>query len=140
MTRSKPEYGPSKTQQHFEPETNLNTLMKRYQRTKTLPQTQRQPMYGDFTQLPDLGEMQRQMISMNDAFMSLPAKIRKEYDNDPAKFIAAAKRGDKETEELFRKTGLLKEPEIDPKDDPDDPINRIVNGLSEAVKDSQKVE
>lgn len=77
---------PSLTRQEFMDECDINLLLARYEKHGTsinglsnnLP-----PMYLDFTELPDslLGYMEF-MDKAQDAFMTLPATVRREFDNN----------------------------------------------------------
>lgn len=87
---------PSMTRQEFAEECDLNQIMKRYEKTGMLPvNAQSEPRYIDFTQSPaDLQEAMRVMIEAEAAFMSLPASVRKEFDNDAMRFVEFAEDGD----------------------------------------------
>lgn len=81
----------SLTRQEFAEECDLNALMARYQRTGLMPQhPDAKPFYGDFADLPDYMEAQRILMEADSAFEALPAHVRREFDNDPARFVAFA--------------------------------------------------
>lgn len=85
---------PSLTRQEFAEECDINTLMARYDThviggPGNLPA--RQPMYFDFADLPQ--DLMGYMAFMSDAeasFMSLPAVVRREFDNSAVEFVAFA--------------------------------------------------
>nr|QJB19123.1 MAG: internal scaffolding protein [Microvirus sp.] len=82
------DFEPSLTQQEFAAECDVNTIMARYVSTGTIPvYADRQPFYVDNIGMPTFQEMQNTLISASEAFMALPANVRKEFDNDPAKFV-----------------------------------------------------
>lgn len=135
QVRKQTVFEPSKTQQHFEPETNIRKIMARCRRTGTVPQRMDQPIFADVSEIPDLAEYQRMMISVNESFMSLPAKVRKEYDNNPIKFIEAAQNADEETVALFKKCGMIREPEPEPKNPNDELVERFTEVLDSVKKD-----
>lgn len=79
------------TRQEFAEECDLNALMARYQKTGLMPQHQGPaPFYGDFADLPDYMAAQNMILAADAAFMALPATVRREFENDPAKFVAFA--------------------------------------------------
>lgn len=80
----------SMTQQSDVNETDINFIVEKYSRTGQIPQVQVGPLYGDFTGDLDYRNMVEQIAAANAAFHEIPAKIRKEFDNDPAQFIEYA--------------------------------------------------
>lgn len=83
--------GPSLTRQEFAEECDINVLMARFESTGVGPQTVTgEPRYLDLTDVPDLQHAMHVMIEADNAFMTLPAKVRKEFDNDPVKFVEFA--------------------------------------------------
>lgn len=85
---------PSMTRQEFADECDINGIMAKYEKTGMLPVNGSQPSYVDFTSVPsDLQEALRVMIDAEAAFMSLPATVRKEFDNDPLRFVEYAQDG-----------------------------------------------
>lgn len=77
----------SRTQQHFKDETNINSIMKRYKAsgllTDPLHKPTTYPEFGDFTGIVDFQTMQNKQIQIRDYFMSLPAELRKRFENNP---------------------------------------------------------
>lgn len=66
-------------------ETDLNLLVKRWQRGEAVPQFL--PMqFGDVTGVGDYQEMQERLLTVTNAFATLPAHLRARFDNDPVKF------------------------------------------------------
>lgn len=83
--------GPSLTRQEFADECDINVIMARYEKTGMLPVNASAPRYMDLTVVP--GDLQTAMNYMSDAqeaFMQLPAKIRREFDNDATAFVEFA--------------------------------------------------
>ena len=83
--------GPSMTKQEFAEEADINVLMARYEKTGIPPWDPLRPMpqYVDAGEIPSLQDAMQVMIEAEAAFMSLPAKVRKEFDNDPMQFVDA---------------------------------------------------
>jgi len=68
---------------------DINILVERFAKSGVIPNGNAgTPTYGDFSELPSYQESLNVVLSAQNAFMSLDAKIRKEFDNDPGKFLA----------------------------------------------------
>lgn len=80
------------TKQEFLEETDINVLMKRFEKAGQWPPApQREPQYFDVTEMPtDFQSAMNFMIDAEDAFMSIPAEARFALGNDPAKFVEFA--------------------------------------------------
>lgn len=82
------EFEPSLTRQEFAEECDINTIMARYEATGVVSHVNRaQPQYLDTTLYPGL---QASMDAFREAslqFAALPAKVRREFDNDPQAFV-----------------------------------------------------
>lgn len=93
------------TRQEFAEECDINTIMKRFEATGVISHVdQRQPMYLDVSDVPDLQSALRVLDVATDAFMSLPAGVRREFDNDVHRFVAFAE--DRENLAKMREWGL----------------------------------
>ncbi|UDN67734.1 internal scaffolding protein [robinz microvirus RP_105] len=96
---------PSRTRQEFADECDINNIMQRYQATGIISHVdERQPMYMDVTDVPDLQRSLHIFEEANASFMSLPANVRREFDNDPHAFIVYA--ADPANVEQMRTWGL----------------------------------
>jgi hypothetical protein len=74
---------PILTQQQFKKECDLNEIVAKARRGIAPTFNPRaQPVYGDFTNVPDLCEAMNRVISAREAFMTLPSGLRAELDND----------------------------------------------------------
>lgn len=77
--------------QEFAEEADINILMSRFEKTGMLPSNVRGPgNYLDVSEMPDLQEAMRMIAEATNSFMTLPAVARREFDNDPAKFVTFA--------------------------------------------------
>lgn len=87
--------GDSRTRQEFAAECDINTIMSRYNKTGVVshvnPST---PRYLNLSGLPDFQAAMQLMIEADQAFAGLPAVVRREFDNDPSKFVAFAEDGE----------------------------------------------
>lgn len=81
---------PSMTKQEFVQECDINTIMKQYSRTGMLSHVSAKAAQGGYQDLPDELDFQAAMntaLAGQQAFASLPAKLRARFDNDPAAFL-----------------------------------------------------
>lgn len=108
-----------RTKSEFAKDCDINLIMARYKKTGLLPESARAAaaQYGDFSELPTFAEMQERTMAANELFAALPATVRKQFDNDPGQFLAAA--DTKEGRELMVKLGLGKPVEAQPPSQPD---------------------
>jgi len=95
-----------RTKQEFKDQCDINLIMARYQRTGQLPASAMSAAmrYGDFSQIPSFHEMHDRVMAATDLFNQLPARVRKQYGNDPGAFLAASQTP--EGAELLVKLGL----------------------------------
>lgn len=79
---------PKKTQQQFKSEVDINRIVEKARRG-IVPTflAKGTPVFGDFSHVPDLTEAYDAIERAQEAFMSLPAKLRQELDNDPRKIV-----------------------------------------------------
>lgn len=79
--------GPGRTQQHFREECDINTIVERFGLTGHVPQVLRLPEYGDYTGIFDFQSAMNAINEAQKTFMSLPAKIRSRFENDPQQLL-----------------------------------------------------
>lgn len=97
---------PGRTEQAHENDTNINKIMAKYVKTGEFPHTARGPgQYGDFASHADFHAAQNQILDARAQFMSIPAEIRREFDNDPGAFLDFINNPD--NDEQAREMGLL---------------------------------
>lgn len=107
------EFEPSMTRQEFAEECDINTIMAQYEKHGVINHYNRQaPAYLDLTDVPDLASALRVLNDADAAFMTLSARLRAEFDNDPVKFVAFAEKG--ENLEKMREWGLAPPPPAPP--------------------------
>lgn len=109
--------GPSLTRQEFAEECDVNALMKRYEAHVIGGpgnlQSMGPPMYADFATMPRTLLEYMDFMNMAEAqFMSLPAVVRREFDNDAKMFVDFA--SDPENLEQMRTWGLAPPKPVDP--------------------------
>lgn len=99
---------PGQVQQNLAEATDINYIMKRYQKTGELRHvTSMAAEYGDFSTAPDYKTAMEQIIAADNLFMELPAAVRDRFGNDPAQFIEFAT--DAKNVDELRKLGLAPE-------------------------------
>lgn len=94
----------SLTQQSDLNESDINIIMERFGQTGQLPKVNIDAMYGDFSEAGDYQNAMNMVNAANEAFAMVPAKVRKEFDNDAARFIAYVE--DPKNAEQVEKWGL----------------------------------
>lgn len=77
----------SMTQQHFGPETDINTIVRRYGLTGELPIRRELGEYGDFDTTMDFQQLIEQVKVGERVFLQVPADIRARFGNDAATFL-----------------------------------------------------
>ncbi|AXL15277.1 internal scaffolding protein [Microviridae sp.] len=78
---------PSRTQQHQKDETDINKIMARYVKTGVIDHINKhQAYYGENTGI-EYQDAMNLLIKADEVFMELPSKVRKFFENDPAKFL-----------------------------------------------------
>ena len=81
--------GKSRTNQSMSKDADINNIMKRYEKTGLIEHTnQYQGDYGDFTQAMEYHEALNFVRASQEMFMTLPAPIRAEFDNDAGRFLS----------------------------------------------------
>ncbi|AXL14720.1 internal scaffolding protein [Microviridae sp.] len=79
--------GETLTKQSFKHETNINSIMARYQANGEMPVlNNNQPNYG-YAPSYDFREAMEKVLNIETQFAQLPAKIRGQFDHDPATFL-----------------------------------------------------
>lgn len=78
---------PSRTQQHFADECDINQIVARCIKTRTPLPYREDGIYGDFTAIDDYATAIDAIGEANSNFEMLPASIRDRFKNDPAQFL-----------------------------------------------------
>lgn len=101
--------GPSMTRQEFAEECDINNLMKKYENQDigAIMRRAGEPVYYDFEAYPqNMMDAQLVIKQAAEAFMTLPARVRKEFDNDPHMFYDFA--SNHENIDQMREWGLAR--------------------------------
>ncbi|AXH76961.1 MAG: internal scaffolding protein [Microviridae sp.] len=78
---------PTRTQQQFKDECDINVILERFGVTGHLPLTTLQPMAGDFTEITDFHGAMQAVEAAKENFMTLPSKVREKFNQDPKVFV-----------------------------------------------------
>lgn len=84
---------------------DINKLMERYGWDNLTHINKANPIYLDWTELPDLQGSMEVYNQVRESFMSLPASVRKDFENEPEKFLAFAQ--DEKNVDKMREYGML---------------------------------
>lgn len=81
--------GDTRAKQSFKDECDINVIMKKYEATGLIDHVNtHQGHYADVLEVPDYQSALNSVMSAQNAFMSLPAAIRAQFENDPGQFLA----------------------------------------------------
>lgn len=77
----------SHVEQHHRDAININTIMRKYRQTGTLPNAPADGIYGNFATTDDYHSTQDKLLAAQDMFMNLPSDVRSKFDNDAGHFF-----------------------------------------------------
>ncbi len=103
---------PSLTKQSFKDETDINNILKNYNKTGLINTNNETPQYLDASMNMDFHQATNALITIQDNFDNLPAKIRKKFHNDPAEYLNFC--SDPDNIEELRALGLAEPLEVPP--------------------------
>lgn len=101
-------YPPSMAKQEFKAECDINNIIKQFSATGMIRHVSARAAEGRYEDLPDPQEFQESLHIIKeatDAFMTLPAKIRDRFQQDPEQFLAFC--SDPKNEDEMRSLGIL---------------------------------
>jgi len=102
---------PTMAKQSFQAECDINNIMKKYQNTGVIEHVQKtQGAYGDFSTHTDYHDSVNRVNAANEAFLQLPSKVRKAFDNNPGNMLAFL--DDPANYDEAVRLGLVKSPDI----------------------------
>lgn len=94
-----------RTQQQFQAECDINQVVRRLSAGQPVPAPKNVGRYGDFASVPDFWAANNLLIRAREQFMSLPARVRERFKQDPAEMLAFV--ADRKNFDEARKLGLL---------------------------------
>jgi len=99
--------GPGRTKQSFAEESNINVIMKKYEKTGLLDHLNtHEGNYGNFIGYADYHSSMNAIREAGEAFMTIPAGVRAKFGNDPALFLEFVQNPDNKEEMI--KMGLAR--------------------------------
>ncbi len=76
------------TEQHHKDSTDINTIIRNYDKTGIISHVAAaKAQYGDFTKVNEYQEALNVVLSADQAFSEVPAKIRAKFGNDAGRFF-----------------------------------------------------
>lgn len=78
----------SYVQQSFADECDINTIVRKYQDVGALPGDDRQPIFGDFSEIPDYQDAFDIVHRASESFSALSSDVRTRFGNDPGQLMA----------------------------------------------------
>lgn len=124
---------PVLTEQQHKNSCDINHIVAQYNKTGVMPEGTRIPQYIDNTSIPSLEEAFSVVKQAQEAFLDLPANIRRLMDNDPAKMEQFL--SDKDNTDILVKYGVL-EIKTPPVKEPT--LGDVINQLKENNKTTEK--
>ena len=114
---------PSRTQQQFKDECDVNNILRNYVNTGILTHTAAvAPQFGDFSEVPsDYGEALALIAKSEEQFAMLPSEVRERFDNKPSNLVLFLQ--DVNNREEAEKLGLVNKRSVE-----DTESNRLNNG------------
>nr|QJB19010.1 MAG: internal scaffolding protein [Microvirus sp.] len=106
----------SLTKQSSKDECDINVIMRRFEKTGTLPDLiKKEPRYGDFSDPMEYQTACNLVIHAQSQFDSLDSRVRERFANDPEKFLEFA--SDPRNGEEMVTLGLATKRPMEPKGD-----------------------
>jgi len=121
------------TDQSYKKSCCINNIVKQFQKTGKIPESNKVPQFGDFSEVPSLEQAYEVTIAAAKTFNALPADIRKLIDNNPSQLESFVLNDD--NKEICYKHGLLTKPEL-----VQDPRKRTETVKTEVTNEPVKTE
>lgn len=114
---------PSRTQQQFKNECDVNNILRNYVNTGVLTHVNNaEPMFGDFSQVPsDFGEALALIDRATEEFNALPSEVRAKFDNKPLNLVQFLQ--DESNREEAEKLGLVNKRVVESSKDNDSGVS-----------------
>lgn len=104
-----PPGGPSLTKQAFKGECDINNIMKKYEKNGLLDHLNtHNGDYGNFIGYQDYHSSLNKILEAKEAFLTIPATVRAQFDNDPSLFMSFAQ--DEKNHDRMVELGLAHPP------------------------------
>lgn len=101
---------PTRAQQQFKDEVDINTIARNFGITGRLPENVRMPSFGDFSDVDDYQSALNAARRASHSFMQMSAEVRARFQNDPQRFLAFCSDSSNRDEAI--KMGLIPSPPV----------------------------
>lgn len=103
--------GPSMTKQQFKAECDINNILKQFSKTGIIDHINRSSaVWADLPPQMDYQESLRLVLEADEAFSTLPSRVRDRYGNDPSRFLSAL--SDASERDFLTEVGVFKKPYV----------------------------
>jgi len=121
---------PSLTKQSFKDECDINQIVKKHKPADLMMTLEQQngQIYADVSEIPDYQTAMDTIASANQLFASLPAQLRKRFNNDPAEYLNFVQNEENLSEAI--KLGLASEKTV-----PETPVTLVKVVSDESTKE-----
>lgn len=75
------------TRQEFAEESDINFMLKKFGVGAQMPAPRKPPEYGDFSEVHDFETAMQRIREAEQTFLTLPADVREDFDNNPAELL-----------------------------------------------------
>ena len=130
--------GESLTHQQFKDQCDRHLIVSRYLKTGHLPTTQKQPFYGDFSNVSSYQDALDVVSRGEEMFNALPSTIRGRFNNDPVELINFVEDPRNFSEAI--RLGLLPDSNVAAAEQSAQPIQEPLKGNDGSVSVPQKVQ
>lgn len=110
------DFGKMITRQSEAAAVDVNRIVGQFVKTGVLPQVQAQALFADVSEMTDYRDALHQVELADKMFMSLPAKVRAKFENDPATFLDFC--SDPQNREELEGLGLVEKAPVEPGEPP----------------------
>jgi len=98
--------GEARTKQSMREECDINAIVAKARKGQAVSHlAKREPSYGDFSDVGDYKTALDRLRAADKYFLQLPARVRREFNNDPAEYLDALESG--EGRERLERAGLV---------------------------------
>ena len=129
----------SKTKQSFKNECDINHILEKHRNTGVVSQdylNKRQAMFADVSEIGDFQHCQQKVLDAEEAFMTLPSRIRTRFENDPGQLLDFVADPGNRNEAI--ELGIIPKPEQVKTEKPLEPQKDAPQGAQKPKEDQPK--
>lgn len=132
----------SMTKSEFKDSCDVNHIISKFKKTGQLTLADQNMQFGDFSTSVDYHQACNVFIRAQEQFESLPAKLRKHFNNDPEEFLEFC--SDEKNRDEMIKLNLIAKDKLPSKDAPGaeaaDAGSKAAKAAAQAKSDSKKID